>query len=59
MVRGSALLVSKVEKSHKMWWKKSFPREKGEKVESFFTAGPGPFLKKVCWKAKKMLDRRG
>ena len=59
MVRGSALLVSKAEKSHKMWWKKSFPLEKGEKVESFFTAGPGPFLKKVCWKAKKMLDRRG
>jgi len=22
---------------HKIWWKKSFPRRTGEKVESFFT----------------------
>ncbi len=30
-------LVSKAEKSHKILWIKSFPREMGEKVESFST----------------------
>ena len=53
MVRGSALLVSKAEKSHKMWWKKSFPREKGEKVESFFTAGPWAVFEKSLLESEK------
>jgi hypothetical protein len=31
--------VSNTQISHKIWWKKSFPRGMSEKVERFFTPG--------------------